>query len=162
MTSPPESPAGPPPGPRPRLALAPLTPGDYEALARFRRGLRAFLHFSAEAARAEGVAPAQHQLLLAIKGMPPATATATATADGPTIGEVAEWLVLRHHSAGELVDRAVAAGLVVRATDPDDARCQRLHLTAAGEATLARLSALHREELRRLREETFAHLLSLG
>jgi DNA-binding MarR family transcriptional regulator len=71
-------------------------------------------------------------------------------------------LVLRHHSAVELVDRAAAGGLVIRVADPDDARCQRLHLTVVGEERLARLSELHREELRRLREETFAHLLSLG
>ncbi len=132
----------------------PLALTDYESLARFRHGLRSFLHFSEEAARAEGVTPAQHQLLLAIKGMRPGEA--------PTIGEIADWLVLRHHSAVELVDRAAAAGLVIRVADPDDARCQRLHLTVVGEERLARLSELHREELRRLREETFAHLLSLG
>jgi DNA-binding MarR family transcriptional regulator len=135
----------------------PLSLADYQALARFRRGLREFLHFSEEAARAAGVAPSQHQLLLAIKAMPP-----TELVQAPTIGEVAEWLLLRHNSAVELVDRAAASGLVTRAADPDDARCQRLRLTAKGEEKLARLSELHREELRRLREETFAHLLSLG
>ncbi|MDQ6948772.1 MAG: MarR family winged helix-turn-helix transcriptional regulator [Actinomycetota bacterium] len=137
-----------------------MTLADYQALARFRRGLRSFLHFSEQVARATGVTPAQHQLLLAIKGMAPATAPATAAA--PTIGDVAEWLLLRHHSAVELVDRAAAAGLVTRAPDPDDARLQRLYLTADGEETLARLSELHREELRRLRPETVANLLSLG
>jgi DNA-binding MarR family transcriptional regulator len=131
-----------------------LSAADYESLARFRHGLRAFLHFSEEAARAEGVTPAQHQLLLAVKGMRPGEA--------PTVGEIAGWLLLRHHSAVELVDRATAAGLLIRVADPDDARCQRLHLTALGEDKLARLSELHREELRRLREETFAHLMSLG
>ena len=133
-----------------------LTHSEYQALARFRRGLREFLHFSEEAAKGAGVTPAQHQLLLAIKGMAPDGATA------PTIGDVAEWLMLRHHSAVELVDRAAGSGLVTRAADPNDARCQRLSLTSQGEAKLARLSAVHREELRRLREETFAHLLSLG
>jgi DNA-binding MarR family transcriptional regulator len=135
---------------------SPLTPADYQSLARFRRALREFLHFSEAAARDAGVTPAQHQLLLAIKAMP------TTEGRAPTVGEVAEWLLLRHHSAVELVDRAAASGLVTRAPDPDDARCQRLHLTALGEAKLARLSELHRQELRRLREETFAHLLSLG
>jgi DNA-binding MarR family transcriptional regulator len=128
---------------------------DYQALARFRRGLRSFLHFSEEAARGAGVAPAQHQLLLAIKGMPSGTTLA------PTIGDVAEWLMLRHHSAVELADRAVSAGLVTRSPDPDDARIQRLLLTPRGEDTLARLSALHREELRRLRQDTITDLLSL-
>lgn len=129
-----------------------LTLAEYEALARFRRDLRQFLHFSTEAARAAGVAPMQHQLLLVIKGC----------GAPPTIGEAAEWLQLRHHSAVELVDRAVAAGLVARAHDANDARVQRLLLTAEGERRLAGLSALHREELRRLRDETFADLLSLG
>jgi DNA-binding MarR family transcriptional regulator len=133
-----------------------LAPEDYVALARFRRGLRAFLNFSSEAARAEGLAPAQHQLLLAIKA-----ATVAGPADGPMIGDMAEWLVLHHNSAVELVDRAAAAGLVVRTADPLDARCQRLALTAAGEEKLARLSEQHRGELRRLREETFADLWSL-
>jgi DNA-binding MarR family transcriptional regulator len=133
-----------------------MTPADYQSLARFRRALREFLHFSEAAARQAGVTPAQHQLLLAIKGMPRPGGPA------PTVGEVAEWLFLRHHSAVELVDRAAAAALVTRAPDPEDARCQRLHLTPDGEAKLARLSERHREELRRLREETFTHLLSLG
>jgi DNA-binding MarR family transcriptional regulator len=148
----------------------PLTLSDYQALARFRRGLRSFLHFSEEAARAAGVAPAQHQLLLAITGMAlgeaavsgPAEKLAPGDAEAPTIGDVAEWLLLRHNSAVELVDRAVASGLVTRIADPNDARCQRLYLTSLGEEKLAGLAALHREELRRLREETFADLLSLG
>jgi DNA-binding MarR family transcriptional regulator len=138
------------------MTAPPLTDADYQALARFRRGLRAFLHFSEEAARAEGVTPAQHQLLLAIRGIP------GAHEQGPAIGDIAEWLMLRHNSAVELVDRAAAAGLVVRAADTDDARVQRLCLTAEGEEKLARLSALHREELRRIRDETFAHLRSVG
>ena len=118
---------------------------DYQALARFRRALRAFLHFSEQAARAAGLTPAQHQLLLAVKG--------TESGQPPTIGEVADSLKLRHHSAVELVDRAVAAGLVVREADPDDARCQRLVLTAQGDEKLAGLSALHRHELRRFKDE---------
>src|SRR5690242_16129279 len=102
----------------------PVTELDYRTLARFRRSLRTFLHFSEEAAKAAGLTPTQHQLLLAIKG--------NEMGGAPTIGEVADWLKLRHHSAVELVDRAAAAGLVERATDPDDARCQRLLLTDRG------------------------------
>jgi DNA-binding MarR family transcriptional regulator len=131
-----------------------VTELDYRTLARFRRSLRAFLHFSEEAAKAAGLTPTQHQLLLAIKG--------NEMGGAPTIGEVADWLKLRHHSAVELVDRAAAAGLVERATDPDDARCQRLLLTDRGERALAKLSALHRDELRRFREETFVYLSQLG
>lgn len=133
----------------------PLTAADYEALARFRRGLRAFLHFSEQAAQEAGLHPAQHQLLLAVKAL------TSGHAGGPTIGDMADWLMLRHHSAVELVDRAAAAGLVQRHPDPEDARCQRLTLTAEGEGKLAVLSEQHRNELRRLREETFADLLSI-
>ncbi len=119
---------------------------DYRALAAFRRSLRTFLHFSEEAARAEGLTPAQHQLLLAVKG---------ADSPGPpSIGDVAEALKLRHHSAVELVDRAVTAGLLSRQADPQDGRCQRLMLTPRGEKKLANLAALHVEELRRFRDET--------
>jgi DNA-binding MarR family transcriptional regulator len=122
-----------------------LSLADYQALARFRRALREFLHFSEQAARAAGMTPAQHQLLLAVKG--------TESGRPPTIGEVADSLKLRHHSAVELVDRAVAAELVIRAPDADDARVQRLVLTAHGEELLARLSTAHREELLRFKDE---------
>ena len=71
---------------------------DYRRLLEFRTGLRRFLHWSEEQARAAGVTPAQHQLLLAIRGHDGA---------GPTIGDVADYLLLRHHSAVGLVDRAV-------------------------------------------------------
>jgi DNA-binding MarR family transcriptional regulator len=66
---------------------------------------------------------------------------------------VADSLKLRHHSAVELVDRAVAGGLITRENDPHDARCQRLVLTSRGEEKLAGLSTLHRQELRRFKEE---------
>lgn len=130
-----------------------ITDREYRALTRFRHALRSFLHFSEEAARQAGLTPAQHQLLLTIKGN---------EAGPPTIGEAAEWLKLRHHSAVELVDRAAAAGLVERVADSSDARIQRLFLTPLGEDMLAGLSALHREELRRFRDEMLEHLVSLG
>jgi DNA-binding MarR family transcriptional regulator len=131
-----------------------VTTSDYRALAAFRRALRAFLHFSEEAARAEGLTPTQHQLLLAIKG--------SVSPEPPTIGEVADALKLRHHSAVELVDRAVSAGLVARRADRRDGRYQRVVLTTLGDQKLAALSALHREELRRFKEEAIVHLDSLG
>lgn len=127
----------------------PVTMAEYRALAAFRRALRAFLHFSEEAAKAAGLTPAQHQLLLAVKGADPV--------GPPSIGDIAEALKLRHHSAVELVDRAVAGGLIARHADPDDGRCQRLTLTPEGDAKLAGLAALHREELRRL-QEAVVHL----
>jgi DNA-binding MarR family transcriptional regulator len=112
----------------------------YERLLDFRTGLRRFLRWGADQAAMAGLIPAQHQLLLAIRGHPDPA--------GPTIREVAGYLLVRHHSAVELVDRA-GAGLVERRQDGDDLRAVRLCLTADGADRLARLSALHPEELRR-------------
>lgn len=120
-----------------------LTDRDYRTLATFRHALRVFLRFSEGAARSEGLTPNQHQLLLGIRGFP--------HDHPPTIGDAADFLQLQHHSVVELVDRAVEAGLVTRKVDPQDRRRQRLALTAKGSRTLARLSAVHREELRRFR-----------
>jgi DNA-binding MarR family transcriptional regulator len=118
---------------------------DYRTLARFRHALRVFLRFSEDAARDEGLTPNQHQLLLAIRGWP---------GDGPpAIGDAAELLQLQHHSAVELVARAVDAGLVVRRVDSHDRRRQRLSLTPRGSRKLERLTAVHRDELRRFRDE---------
>jgi DNA-binding MarR family transcriptional regulator len=129
-----------------------LSDGEYHVLARFRRALRVFLRFSEDAARDAGLTPNQHQLMLAVRGFP----------GDPTVTDVAEWLQLRHHSAVELVDRAVEAGWVERHTDPADRRRQRLTLTARGDRALATLSAAHREELRRFREEMADLLRELG
>ncbi|MFN2614346.1 MAG: MarR family winged helix-turn-helix transcriptional regulator [Actinomycetota bacterium] len=85
---------------------------------------------------------AQHQLLLAVRG--------SDSASGPTIGEIADALLLRHHSAVELIDRAEAAGLVHRFQDEDDHRVVRLALTREGDRTLAGLASAHLEELARL------------
>lgn len=130
----------------------PLTDAEYRVLSRFRAALRVFLRFSEDAARQAGVTPNQHQLLLAIRG----------STGAPTISDVAESLQLRHHSTVELIDRAVEAGLVARETDPNDRRCQRLTLTRRGAHVLSSLSATHREELRRFREEMAEVLRELG
>jgi DNA-binding MarR family transcriptional regulator len=115
---------------------------QYERLLDFRTGLRRFLRWSGEQAAAAELTAAQHQLLLAIRGhRDPA---------GPTVGDVAGYLLVRHHSAVELVDRAERAGLVERRPDPDDARAVRLALTELGAERLAALAALHLEELARL------------
>lgn len=119
-----------------------ITDADYRRLLEFRTGLRRFLHWSEEQAQAGGVSPSQHQLLLAIRGHPDPR--------GPTIGDVAEYLLLRHHSAVGLVDRAEDAGLVRRRQDRDDHRIVRLLLTARGAETLHRLTAVTLEELARL------------
>jgi DNA-binding MarR family transcriptional regulator len=130
-----------------------LSDGDYQALAAFRHALRRFLRFSETEARARGLAPAQHQLLLAIRGYP---------GDGaPTIGDIAETLQQRHHSVSELVERAVAAGLVRRLTDADDRRRQQLQLTEGGAMLLEDLTGVHRRELRELRAELLRVLEAL-
>jgi DNA-binding MarR family transcriptional regulator len=120
----------------------PLTKQDFEALARFRFGIRRYLRFSEETVRRHGATPQQYQLLLAIKGFP--------GRDWAVVRELADRLQLRHHTVVELVNRAQAQGLVRRTTDPDDARAVRVVLTDEGEHLLDRLSALHRDELRRM------------
>lgn len=122
-----------------------LSDRDYEALARFRHALRVFQRFSEQAARGAGITPAQHQLMLAVRGHVGETP--------PVIGDLAEALQLRHHSVVELVDRADAADLVVRTTDPDDLRRHRVQLTRRGRSILERLSIVHRDELRRFRAQ---------
>lgn len=119
-----------------------LTDADYEDLLTLRTGLRRFLRWSEQQAEEAGLTPAQHQLLLAVRGH--------SDPRGPTIGEVADYLLLRHHSAVGLIDRADAAGLVERVRDPEDHRIVRLQLTAHGTKRLEALSAQHLDELQRL------------
>jgi len=119
-----------------------LDDADYRRLLQFRTGLRRFLHWSEEQAEKAGLTAAQHQLMLAVRGHD--------GHQGPTIGDVAGYLLLRHHSAVGLVDRAVKAGLVERHEDPEDRRVVRLRLTEHGDRTLQRLAALHLEEIKRL------------
>ena len=130
-----------------------VTDAEYRTLAQFRRALRSFLRFSEEAARTAGITPGQYQLMVMIRGADAGAA--------PTVGDIADALKLRHHSAVELVDRAVAAGLIRRHPDPEDGRRQRLALTPAGEDMLGGLAAVHMEELRRLREDGLAGLFNL-
>ena len=115
---------------------------DYRALLAFRTALRRFNRWSEAQAASVGLTHAQHQLLLAIKGH--------GDDRGPTIGEVADHLLLRHHSAVELVNRAQAADLIVRHKDEDDARVVRLRLTPAAEEKLRQLTQLHVDELAQL------------
>jgi DNA-binding MarR family transcriptional regulator len=127
---------------------------DYSRLLALRTGLRRFERWSEAQARAAGLTPAQHQLLLAIRGH--------GDEPGPTVGEVADYLLLRHHSTVGLVDRAEAAGLLRRARDEADHRVVRLYLTAAGARKLEMLSALHLEELDRLALDLPALWTGLG
>lgn len=124
------------------MASEPLTKQDFEALARFRFGIRRYLRFSEETVREHGITPQQYQLMLALKGYP--------DREWATVGELADRLQLRHHSVVELINRAQKQELVERATHDVDARIVRVVLTAAGDRILARLTALHRDELRRM------------
>jgi DNA-binding MarR family transcriptional regulator len=118
------------------------TDADYQHLLEFRTRLRRFLRWSEEQARGEDLTAAQHQLLLAIRGHPGPTA--------PSISDVAGYLLLRHHSAVGLVDRAERAGLVRRNPDPNHRSTVRLTLTDEGARRLEALSELHLQEVPRL------------
>lgn len=119
----------------PELAIT-----DYRLLADFRHVLRQWFVYSEEAARAAGITAQQHRALLEIKAF-----------DGrPTIGDLADRLVIKHHSAVGLVDRLVHAGLTTRKFDPDDHRRMTLALTALGKKKLLAISGANRQELRRL------------
>ena len=116
-----------------------LTDDDYKALLEFRSTLRRFLHWSGSEARRAGLTPTQHQVLLAIRGH--------GDGRGPTIGDLAEWMMLRHHSAVELVDRVERAGLAKRISKDGDQRLVRVRLSAKGHRKLEELSRAHIEEL---------------
>ena len=117
-----------------------LTLSDYESLADLRYEIRRFLSFSEQAVRAVGLEPRQHQLLLALKGLPREVR--------PRIGELAERLQIQHHSAVELANRLARTGYVRRHRAGDDRREVLLELTPRGEKVLLQLSLYHREELR--------------
>jgi DNA-binding MarR family transcriptional regulator len=118
---------------------ADLSDADYRDLGGFRCQIRRFLHFSEQAARAEGLEPQQHQLMLAIRVLD--------GPDGPTMGMLADYLLIRHHSAVELVDRLAKRRLVERVRSQGDRRQVRVRLTAAGQDKLRWLSSAHRAEL---------------
>src|ERR671922_2660189 len=112
---------------------------NFKAMAELRYQIRRFLRFSENAARAAGIEPQQHQLLLAVRGLP----------DGlkPTIGVLAERMQLQHHSTVELVDRLVDRGFLCRLRATDDRRQVLVKLTADGEIFLEKLAVYHQHEL---------------
>ena len=116
-----------------------LSDADYRRLLAVRTQLRRFEHWSAERAGEHGLTGAQHQLLLAVRGH--------AGRAAPTIGDVAGYLMVRHNTAVELVDRTQELGLLERYRDAADHRVVRLALTGTGHARLSALSAVHLEEL---------------
>lgn len=113
---------------------------DYQALAEFRYQMRRYLHASEQAARAAGIEPQQHQILLAVKGVP--------DGEQPRIAYLAERLQIQHHSTVELVDRMVKKGLVTRARAENDRREVHVQLTSRGDRVLAELTRHMRAELR--------------
>lgn len=116
--------------------------GQYERLLAFRTALRRFDQWSRKAAEEHGLTHVQHQLLLAVRG--------STTPGGPSIGEVAEALLIRHHTASELVDRTQQLGLLERTRGADDRRRVALRLTDSGHEVLEALTLVHTEELQRL------------
>ena len=112
---------------------------DYQALAEFRYQIRKFLHFSDSAIEGAGLERSQYQLMLTIKGMP----------DGvrPRIRDIADRMLIQHHSAVELIDRLETGGYVRRERGQNDRREVLLALTAKGERVLGQLALHHHEEL---------------
>lgn len=117
---------------------------QYQRLLAFRTALRRFDQWSRQAAEAHGLSHAQHQLMLAVRG--------STVGEGPSVGDVAESLLIQHHTASGLVDRVQELGLIQRFPDAQDARRVRLRLTIRGREVLDKLTAVHLEELRNLGE----------
>ena len=122
--------------------MAQLTHEDFEHLLGFRTSLRRFQRWSEDQARAAGLTHVQHQLLVAVKGHP--------GGKPPTVSDLAGYLLLRHHSVVELIDRTGAAGFVRRITDASDGRLVRVRLTARGVRCLNELTPAHLVELHSL------------
>lgn len=112
---------------------------EYRARAEFRYQIRRFLRLSEQEARALGLEPQQHQMLMALKGLPAGCE--------PTIGELASRMLIQHHSAVELVDRLAQRGMLKRARRGPDRRRVYLALTPKGEKVLTRVSLRLRGEL---------------
>jgi DNA-binding MarR family transcriptional regulator len=131
-----------------------LIKSQYETLAGFRYALRRFMRFSEEAAQSVGVTAQQYQALLAIKGFP--------ARDRVTVGELAERLQLRHHSAVGLVDRLVTEKLVVRVPSTKDHRQVLIEVTSRGENVVQKIASVHRQQLKRIGPEIRELLEQLG
>lgn len=140
-----------PPDDRPALVV---DDAGYARLAALRAGIRRYLAWAEQRAREHGMTPAQVQLGLAVRSH--------ADPAGPTLTELADTLLLRHHSVVGLVDRAEGAGLVARARDREQPSRVHVTLTAAGAERLDTLSALHLEWLAEHGDELAAVWGSFG
>ncbi|MBV8731437.1 MAG: MarR family transcriptional regulator [Acidobacteriia bacterium] len=121
------------------VAAKDLTTGQYRDLAEFRKQIRRFLHFSETLAKEHGIEAQQHQLLLAVHGLPEGVK--------PTIREIASRMFIQHHSAVELVNRLEATGAIERQAGQEDKREVWIRLRPLGRALLRRLAVAHRNEL---------------
>lgn len=116
---------------------------DYQVLANFRYTLRRFLKFSEEAAGSAGLTPQQHQALLLARA---------SCGKRLTVGDLAQWLQIKPHSAAELSSRLEASGLIERRQDPEDRRRMLITLSNYGQGLLESLTEVHRQELQRMKE----------
>lgn len=131
-----------------------LTTPDYGRLAGFRYALRSFLRFSEAAAAQVGLTGQHYQAMLVVRACPEERRL--------TINDLAQQLLIKHNSAVGLVDRLVELDLVARRTARDDRRKVELTLTPRGRNVLARLAAVHRAELKRLRPQLERFFVSLS
>ena len=123
--------------------IAAMQDRDYEILANFRYTVRRFLKFSEEAAGTVGLSPQQHQALLFAR---------SSRNRRVTVGDLAEWLQIKPHSAAELSSRLEVAGLIERREDPQDRRRVLITVSDYGARLLDSLTEVHRRELQRLKE----------
>jgi DNA-binding MarR family transcriptional regulator len=120
----------------------PLGRDEYATLASFRKAIRRFLHATEAEARAVGITPQQHQLMLATYADP--------ERDWATVGEIADFLQLHHHATVGLVDRCQLAGLVERHPDPRDRRVVRVAMTEKGRSLLGNITRRNLPEVQAL------------
>ena len=126
------------------------SPRDEAArVAELRAALRHYMHRSERIARASGLTPQRHLLLLLIKGASDGSETSNVT-------ELTQRLRLAQSTVTELVDRAVAAGLVERNRSETDQRVVELRLAPEGERRLATSFRAHGEEQEHLFDALFA------
>jgi DNA-binding MarR family transcriptional regulator len=119
-----------------------LSQKQFAAIAAFRYELRRFLAFSEAAAARMGLPAQQHQALLTIAGH--------TGPEPPSVGILAEQLMVAPHTAAELVARMIDAALLLKTPSPQDRRRMELALTPKARAMLDQLTAAHLDELKTL------------
>jgi DNA-binding MarR family transcriptional regulator len=109
-----------------------ITADEYRAMAELRYRIRLFLREGDAAARSAGLEPQQYLMLLAIRGLPNGN-------ESTKIRFLADSLLIKHHSAVELVDRLEMRGLVRRTRDRQDRRQVLISLLPKGQRVLERV-----------------------